>query len=533
VRRVGIGRDVDVMQAYDGKQWVRLPAEPWLRPGTVTVRVTGSVAVAPVEDQFFVRERNVRWLLGYLRRIGVRETVRKVRSRHSERLRNDRWLVVGTGAVVSSRTTEVAVGSKVGFVSASTPRAVDTVVVSAEQVVDPAAVADLVREGDGWSVAKGEADSETRALIELVLALEASCEAARPVDAALETPLGRLAARTRRHNHLSLPPISGNADELPVQRASSDGRPTASLFGLGQYAKTQILPNLGDHLDIRWIHEVDPFQLIGARSLLPAAALDCAPVLGSDEQPTALVAAGFHHTHADCLQMAVDRVIPYVILEKPPVTDDAGIDALRQAFAAGVTVLAAYQRPHSTLHAEIVAAFPRGEPVSYFATVHEVPLPQFHWYRWPCSGTEVLSNACHWIDHFLALNPGVGVERTECRSLRHGSVTYVRLASGAELNLVVTHEGSSRLGVRDACMITCGPMSARWCDATLLIEDSTRVVARRREHPYEAHRRMYQAFGTQIAAGSTSPHDAHGILRSAELILRLDEQLRHDRAADH
>lgn len=33
------------------------------------------------------------------------------------------------------------------------------------------------------------------------------------------------------------------------------------MFGLGNYAKTQIIPNVGDRVKIEAVHEIDPTQL--------------------------------------------------------------------------------------------------------------------------------------------------------------------------------------------------------------------------------------------------------------------------------
>src|SRR5262249_57472786 len=41
-----------------------------------------------------------------------------------------------------------------------------------------------------------------------------------------------------------------------------------------------------------------------------------------------------------------------------------------------------------------------GEPISYHCIVYEVPLPPMHWYRWPSSRSRLITNGCHWIDHF-------------------------------------------------------------------------------------------------------------------------------------
>ncbi len=59
---------------------------------------------------------------------------------------------------------------------------------------------------------------------------------------------------------------------------------------------------------------------------------------------------------------------------------------------------------------EDLAAAP-GQPMSCHCVVYEVPLPRRHWYRWPVSSDRLVSNGCHWVDHFLFLN-GFARERS-------------------------------------------------------------------------------------------------------------------------
>src|SRR5207302_6192153 len=86
-------------------------------------------------------------------------------------------------------------------------------------------------------------------------------------------------------------------------------------------------------------------------------------------------------------------------------------------------VFACFQRRYLPFNAFLRSDLdaPPGSPISYHATVFEVPLPRRHWYRWPNSASRLVSNGCHWIDHFLFLNGFRPVHRQEVFAARDGT----------------------------------------------------------------------------------------------------------------
>jgi hypothetical protein len=134
------------------------------------------------------------------------------------------------------------------------------------------------------------------------------------------------------------------------------------------------------------------------------------------------------------------------------------------------------------------------------AAVYEVPLPARHWYRWPIVGNAVISNGCHWIDHFLFINDYAPVTHLCAERLSTQLLLAIELANGASGTISLRHEGSPRRGVRDLCQF--------WHDDnTVTIEDLRRYRAERgfgraihrTTHPYRALEEMYQEFGRRIA----------------------------------
>src|SRR5690606_23610409 len=54
---------------------------------------------APLHNIYIQRPKSARFVLGHLRKVGLREVSRKIRSRLAERERNERWFCSGWGRI--------------------------------------------------------------------------------------------------------------------------------------------------------------------------------------------------------------------------------------------------------------------------------------------------------------------------------------------------------------------------------------------------------------------------------------------------
>jgi predicted dehydrogenase len=230
-----------------------------------------------------------------------------------------------------------------------------------------------------------------------------------------------------------------------------------------------------------------------------------------------------------------------VIIEKPIVTTSADLDLLCTAVEKyGTPVFAAFQKRYSRFNdylAEDLRVRP-GEPVSCFAVAYEVPLPPRHWYRWPNSGSSIISNGCHWIDHFLYLNNYSSVRQVAAEPLGEASLLVrMILENEAALSLSLTHEGSPRLGVREHCEFRANGVTATVADAKNYVSESARGVIRKaRMHRFSAYRAMYRSMCAAIAtdAGGDSlrslRQSGHAVLVAEECLakaaVRDEEQVR-------
>ena len=150
------------------------------------------------------------------------------------------------------------------------------------------------------------------------------------------------------------------------------------------------------------------------------------------------------------------------------------------------------------------------EPISYHCIVYEVPLPPMYWYRWPSSRSRLITNGCHWIDHFLFLNNYS--EATACH-LHHASDCSsincsITLANGAFFTMVMTYRGSERIGPQDYVELRGNGRTVRIVNETEYSAEATqRILRKKRVNKMHSYVRMYREISRKIVlngAGDTA-----------------------------
>lgn len=524
------------MELIDGTgQWRGGFLDQTVVPGSVRLDVVVQAAVASAADQFFVRPRDLRMVLAYLRAFGPTRVLRKVRSRQSEDVRNDAWLSVGLGRVLDSDGNPVEGEGPVVFVATSAPRA-------AERMVIPAV---LVRPGVEVSLPSGPrhfvGGVDVHGDFGEAVAEELGALVGWQPEEGTEPQISQ-AAWERLARVLSDPP--SRWEEAPSRprasmlrervdsRLEPDDRPEYHVFGLGQYAKVNAIANLDRRLRLVGIHEVNPAQL-GPVPEVAGPALDTSPIPRAGEKITNAVLAGYHHTHGPLAVALLDAGARHIIIEKPVTTTDDQLDDLLAAMDRNpqARVHVAFQRRHAPFNRLIRRDLGSG-PISMSAVVYEVPLPARHWYRWPVVGNSVVSNGCHWIDYFCHLNDYVDIVDHRAMVLSDQVMLVMETANGASCTISLRHSGSPRLGVRD--LITL------WKDdSTVTIEDNSRY---RSEQGFsrlrtascqrlQAHEDMYTEFARRIAddLAGDSRRSIEVSTRAMTTLAALVDQARGDR----
>ena len=95
------------------------------------------------------------------------------------------------------------------------------------------------------------------------------------------------------------------------------------------------------------------------------------------------------------------------MIEKPIAVDRNQLQDLLAAMESSTgQIFECFQKRYSPFNAWVRddLGIEPNAPISYHCIVFEEPLPRLHWYRWPNSKSRLVSNGCHWIDHFLHLN---------------------------------------------------------------------------------------------------------------------------------
>jgi len=522
------------MRALFGDQWIDGLADVCRPVGHARIAVLAARPLERIEGLYPVRgARDLRMVWNYARSIGARDTLRKVISRSGERFRNAKYVSCGLGRVLEpAEEGELRPSQAVVFLSPLGPACAERLVLPEHLLLpldtdqlpalDGSAVVlvedppDLAEESRWWAAVRGWRPESGERLAPFA------------VDMALKEAQ-KLLLDTDWTKGRRLP--AGDAAVRTVVRAAAprreSRRKSAVLFGYGNYAKTIILPRVNRHLRVERIHEIDPAQ-IPLRRRDGAVDWDTAPTLGPDERPAGVLIAGYHHTHAPLACQALRRGAAAVV-EKPIASTRTQLQELLATLReTRGQVFSGYQRRHLPFNQWMRKdlGLAATDPVSYHAVVYEVPLPRLHWYRWPTSCSRLLSNGCHWIDHFLHLNGFPAVSDMDVRVAPDGTINCSVVAeNGAFFTMVLTDQGSRRLGVRDYVELRAGGGTARIVDACRYeAEDGRRVVRRARIPRLAPYRAMYDTIGRLIAAGAPGESPV-SIQRSAGLVLDLEERL--------
>jgi predicted dehydrogenase len=496
----------------------------------VRIRVHALLTVDALEDVYFVRERSPWRLWNYLREVGLLWVVRKVISRSRESSRNRKYLSAGSGVVLEAPSgSGIQPGARVAFVAPCHPRALERIVLPLELVQPLEETSPSATPGGEIALADGSPMNDS-------LASELggwSAFSGRPLDpdhlrAALAKVATALSAQDwSAARRLAVPEPSAVAERLGSFAAGAG--PTAVLFGYGNYGKAIVLNNVRHALRVAAIHEIDPTLLPPGRD--EGILWDTAAFPRHDERYDVYLIASYHHTHAPIALHAL-RQGAAAVVEKPTCTTRAQLDELLASLGATRgRVFAGFHKRYSPLNAlarRDLGTAP-GNPVHYHAIVFEEPLPARHWYRWPNSCSRIVSNGCHWLDHFLFLNDWsepVGIDVARGPFDAQMVNVSVRLANGAFFSLVLTDAGSARVGVREHVELRSGGVTVTVDDgARYLAENGKRILRRTRVNKMTSYEVMYRTIADRIARGETGD-SSRSIQVSAGLVLDVERAYR-------
>jgi predicted dehydrogenase len=481
----------------------------WCGPGEVRLQVRVWWNVAELNDLYFEYppRKSLRKLWDYGREVGPVDLARKVVSRLSETERNRKFVAIGIGELVDQPETLRA------FVAPCHPACCERVVVP-EALTAPWS-GQPITEGS-LRLVRGHVDLE---IPDWLYGWQRESGAEPGDQRDLMTAVNK---RLQKVDGEVFETLEVGPSEVTERRSPShcDGL-HAVLFGWGHYARTCVVPNLPPEIEVCAVHELD------AVLSSVEAITDTAPVLRDHEPCDVGLIAGYHGTHAPLAAEALRRGA-WAVSEKPIATTMEQLDELMQAWVEPSRYFAGFHRryaPYNEWLRKDLAPSVR-DPISYHCIVHEVSLPQRHWYRWPSSGSRLLSNGCHWIDHFLFLNDFAAVDTADAREVGRGEVVVaIELTNGATFTMTLTDRGSDRLGTREHTEVRVADRTAVIEDGrSYRAEDGERLIRREKFHKLAAHAAMYRSIGERIVGGE--PGDSRrSVEASARLVLRLEDLL--------
>lgn len=507
-------------------------------PEHYRIAVESCLAASPVADLYFVRPFDLRMLRNYISDIGLAAVLKKALSRWRESCRNEKWVSLGTGTVIEAPSVaRLEEGQRVFFLAPCHPACAERLTLP-EDLLKPCSE----------DVARSHTPGKIQFAIEprfSALANEVITQCGARV-AGWSSDSGEQLCRTRCREVLdsvedhirsfdwsqarALPRSSDQSTRTKIEHVlKSRGRrrrKSASLFGYGQYAKTMCLPNVSEHIDIVHFHEIDPMQV--PRQRMHHGNWSTSPVPEPTENVDVFFVAGFHHTHAPLAVEALRRGI-HAVVEKPITVDGIQLAELVAAMRASPAhIYPCFQKrfsPFNALALQDLQVSP-GDPVSYHCIVYEVPLPGRHWYRWPNSRSRLVSNGCHWTDHFLHLNAFSPVVSSQVQEFANGTLSCaVELENSACFTMTLTEIGSDRIGMQDYVELRLGSRTAKITNNSRYEFESKSRRRIARANKYVSYRDMYREIASRIERGE--PGDGvREVEASAGLVIALEDQLR-------
>jgi predicted dehydrogenase len=516
------------MRILDGT-WADDYLDYCMSPQDVRVSVQAYWPLRQLSGLYFEQPRSLRRVWNYIHTYGALTVLRKIRSRWAERLRDTRFLAIGLGTVrgVGKDVPQVQPGQSVIFIAPAHPHCLERIVLSpALMAPAPAELASRLAQPGGILLFQNlPPAAESEPFLSLA--------GWNPFSGAPMDPPRELLDRTRQMLCVADPRL---ARVLPLDKPSdvcevsgsprNQGRLDGVVFGLGNYAKTVLLPNLDPRINIACIHEVDPTQI--DRQSRAKHVFDTSPIPRPDEKYNIYFLAGYHHTHTPLAVHALGQGA-WAVIEKPLVTSREQLDQLLAAMREHPgKVFACYHKRYSPLLdlARQDLNVPRGEPVNVSCIVFEMPLPRQHWYRWPNSRTRLTSNGCHWLDQFLFVNDYPPYVETRAWRAHCGDIhTSVQLANGASFNMTLTDIGSRRTGVKDYVELRARDITARIANETYYeSEDTRRIIRRKTITKTIVHEHLYKSVSRKILAGE-SGDSPESVERTHSLVLDLEALL--------
>jgi predicted dehydrogenase len=492
----------------------------------VKIQVSNWLSFVSINNQYIEYEKSIYTLYNYVKRVGLFAVISKVRSRISEKNRNKKIIGIGIGYIsVHNSTLDTFEKELVVFLATNHSLLWKDVVIDKRLVFqfkeNIHSINNINSEFKNFINKNPEYISWTKYSgehINFKKYFDFLCDI---FPNKIHQLNDNIKTDCTENSSISEIFISYSPNEKNTKR-----KPIAILFGLGNYAKTSILPNIKKHVDLQQIHEIDPDQLCFVKNKKISYCTSPYPI--NDTKFDVWFIAGYHHTHVKLAILALNQGgVP--VIEKPLATNlnDFYLFKNHLLQIPNAKYFICFHKRYSKINDFIKKDIPslNESPLDFHCIVYEIPLPQYHWYNWKNSGSRLISNGCHWIDYFLFLNNySEVIEKRIWKTRGSDMIVYLKLSNNAVFSMVLTDNGSKRIGVRDYIELRQGDITIKIIDSEIYqSENKIKILTKRKVNPMDAYSSMYNEITKKIHL-NVGDYDTLKMLESTRVTLELEEQ---------
>lgn len=518
------------MKIFVQNKWQEGFLDYYKSPREYRMQTRGFVNLEKLEDAYFIRPKSIIMVINYLREFGIIAVLRKIQSRLQEKYRNEKYISCGVGIIIeTANDNKFAIGDLVAFIAPLHPALAERVVLPKELIIkiDSSVISNIPnniiaykkigkkqesqiwwQEIRGWSIYSGKkiADETINKIL------------GKTKDYIANIDWGE----TEYFNIKNQSAIAEIKEKNPDKKTD---KKTAVLFGYGNYAKTQILPNIKKHINLLAIHEIDPAQIYFEKKIK----LDTSPIPRLKKKYDAFFIAGFHHTHAELAIQAINQNA-YAVIEKPIITEKKQLNDLITAIQKNNgNIFSCFHKRYSPFNDLVVKDLNilSNDSISYHCVIHEQTQPLLYWYNWPNSKSPLLYNGCHWIDHFLFLNNFNKPKYCGAysNSKKDSFNAWIELENGAFFTMTLSDKGSDYRGVQDYIEIRTKDSTVKIInDSNYISENKNGIIRKKIINKMDNYKLMYQKIAEKIN-NNEKGDSMESIKISAETILILEDLL--------
>lgn len=478
----------------------------------------------PIKDQYVERKFSLSLLFNYIKKIGIKWVLIKIKSRYNEKERNKKYFGIGTGFIEKAPlNSKFNYNDSVVFFAPNNSINYSFLVLNkifvekyTDIIEEPISFEEILKSREyiflssyaSWSSFSGNvlADFEISNSLNIIKRTIKETDFSRNID-----------------NGIEYVDKFFNSQNF----INSKKKPSAVLFGYGNYAKTAILPNIKKYINLKRVHEIDIDQLQDLFNQNKYE-LFTSPFAELDKKFDVWFIAGYHHTHSNLAITALNSG-SYAVIEKPLSTNTYDFknfyDLVSKSEISKFFICFHKRYSSFNKYINLDLNIIDNSPVDMHCIVYEIPLPSNHWYNWKNSGSRVISNACHWIDYFMFLNSYSDVIEYKVWNPKEREISIeLLLSNNSILNLSLTDKGSERIGVRDYIELRKDKVTVKIIDgAKYESENDHKVLRKISVNPLESYTNMYKSISKKIYFNENG--DNISSLKSSEITIKIEKLL--------